>query len=253
MRKNWWFGIALLAASLVLMGCPKSGTDKPANAKTDSASTDVKNPNEFGTTTAEVPKLDAMPANLKHQGFAYYGLGQTGAMTFEVISSMNPAPSTGEATSRLVSIEGGAAKFVTSRTGPLAQLGDEEIEVRPDGIYNTKLGGEPVEPAQLVIPAELPVGKSWTTKGSVKLADGKTLDQNIQFKVVGTEKVKTKAGEFDSLKVTATGQIKYDGTTSQSQVVAWYVKDLGIAKMTISTDKPKGTMSVELLKKPGAP
>jgi len=251
MRKFGLYGLALMAAALTLAGCPKSNEGK----------TDATNPSASGSGTptegtsdapAKAPSLSELPPNLKHEGFAYYGLAQSGAMAFEVISSMEASPSTGEATSRLVSIEGGAARFITSRTGPLARLGDEELEVRPDGIYNTKLGGEPVEPAQLVIPAELPVGKTWTTKGSVKLADGQTLDQDISFKVAGQEKIKTKAGEFDALKITAQGQIKYGTTTSQSQVVAWYVKDLGIAKMTIVTDKPKGTMSVQLLKKPAS-
>jgi len=244
---------AVLAALILGLACNKSEEKKPGSDSTPPTASESTG-GGTGDSTSETPppSMDSLPANLKHEGFAYYGLGNTGELGFEVISSLAPGPSTGNASSKLVAIEGGAAKFITSRTGPLAQLGDEELEVRPDGIYNTRLGGEPVEPAQLVIPSELPKGKTWTTKGSVKLATGKTLDQNIDYTVVGIEKVTTKAGEFDALKVTAKGQIKFDGKTSQSQVAAWYVKDLGIVKMTISTDVPKGTMKVELLKKPGA-
>lgn len=244
---------AFLAALIFGLACNKPDEKKsdgdasgPAAAKSSEGEATGSSPE------TPPPPMDALPANLKHEGFAYYGLGNSGELSFEVISSLAPGPSTGNASSKLVAIEGGAAKFITTRTGPLAQLGDEELEVRPDGIYNTRIGGEPVEPAQLVIPSELPKGKTWTTKGSVKLATGKTLDQNIVYTVVGAEKTKTKAGEFDALKVTAKGEIKFDGKSSQSQVAAWYVKDVGIVKMTISTNEPKGTMTVELLKKPGS-
>lgn len=250
MKNQLWKSFVVLAAATLVWGCPKSADDAAKAGETgkNGAAASASN----GAADSKPATLDSLPANLKHEGYEYYGLGQTQALGYEVISTVEPGASKGDSTSQLQSIEGGTAKFVTTRTGPLAALGEQILELRPDGVYSTSMAGNKIEPPQLELPAELPVGKTWSTKGSVKLPDGRTLEQDLQYKVVGEEKVQTKAGEFDALKVTVSGQIKFGEEPNQSQVSAWYVKGIGVVKMTISTTNPRNTMSVQLYRKPGA-
>jgi hypothetical protein len=232
-----------LAAFLALTGCSKDATVKePA-------------PGASGSTAGEDPKtgqpslpLSAVPDEVKLSGYAYYGLEKTGPVEFEVVMPNDPTPQTGTSTTRLIKAENGEAVFLTERTGPLQQLGSEELVAKKDGIYNTRIGGQAVEPPQLVMPADLTVGKAWTTQGKITLPDGQTFEQKMSLKAVAMEKVKTKAGEFDALKVTAAGETKFQGKTSKSNITAWYVKGLGAVKMIIETSEPKGKMTVEATK-----
>lgn len=248
----WLFCLSML---LALGGCAK-----PDDAKTgeDAGKEAVAGSSESvdkGGENPSGPALSSVPAGLKHDGYAYYGLDNPSPIQYEVVSSALPEIDTGSATTKLTAVEGEIARFVTTRTGTaLAQMGDEEVEARKDGIYYTKIGGHPVEPAQLVLPAELPAGKAWNTKGKVtaQTAQGvKTFDQSFKYKVAGVEKVKTKAGEFDAIKILANGEITLDGKKNQSEIAAWYVKGLGTVRMAITATGPqKVTMTIEATKVP---
>lgn len=247
-----WLALAALAAALV--GCNNTGGDKPADATGDTA---VKSEAEGGKETAEAagPPMNSVPAEVKTAGYEYYGLDNVQPIEYQIVATNLPSTETGSATNKLIKVENGVATFVSTKTGTtLASMGDEEVEARKDGIYYTKIGGHPVEPPQLVLPAELTAGKSWTTKGKVtaQTQQGlKTFDQNFTYKVAGVEKVKIKAGEYEALKVTAKGEIVVDGQSNKSDMTAWYVKGLGTVKMEIvTTGERKGTMTIEATKTP---
>ncbi len=248
----------LLGAALIgpaVTGCAKKDEGKaPPVAEAPPSGNEPKPVSGSEQSPKGLP-ISSVPADLKHEAFDYYGLENLAPMEFEVVSTALTTVESGTATTTLSAVEGGVAKFITARTGTLSQMGDEEVEVRKDGVYNTKIGGHPIEPAQLVLPVDLAVGKTWTTSGKVtaQTPQGlKTFDQKFSYRVVGPEKVKTKAGEFDSLKVLANGTITLDGKKNQSEVVAWYVKRMGTVKMEIkSTGAQKVTMSIQATKVPG--
>lgn len=244
---------------LALMALALFGCAKPESKAASDATKTPESASNLESKPPEEPKglpISSVPADLKTEAFSYYGLENLSPIEYEVISSAIGAPQTGTSTTTLAEVKDDIARFVTSRTGEaLSQMGDEEVEARKDGVYNTKIGGHPVEPAQLVLPSDLAAGKTWSTKGKVtaQTAQGlKTFDQSFEYKVIGTEKVKTKAGEFDSLKVTAKGTITVDGKKNQSEVVAWYVKRVGTVKMDIrSSGDRKVSMTIEATKVPG--
>lgn len=241
----------VLFGAFVSLGCDKK--DDPTKSGSTAATKPVpqspvvatSGPN--GAGEAGLP-IDQVPAELKTEGYEYYGLTHGQPIEFEVSMPNSTTPDTGTATTKLTAVKDGVATFVTERTGPLESLGAEELIVKKDGIYNTKIGGQPVEPVQLVMPADVPIGKTWASKGKIKLQDGQTFTQDMKFKVAGQEKVKTKAGVFDSLKITAQGEIKVGDKRSQSNITAWYVKGLGTIKMEITTSNPAGKMTVEATK-----
>lgn len=231
-------------------GCEKKEDIKPGSAtgtKPAPTSPDVSSTGGNGSGEAGLP-IEQVPAELKTEGYAYYGLEHGQPIEFEVLMPKSTTPETGTATTKLTAVKDGVATFITERTGPLESLGAEELVVKKDGIYNTKIGGQPVEPVQLVMPADVSVGKVWASKGKIKLQDGQTFTQDMKFKVAGQEKVKTKAGAFDALKITAQGEIKVGDKRSQSNITAWYVKGLGTVKMEITTSNPPGKMTVEATK-----
>lgn len=243
--------MVILLFGLFALGCDKK--DDPAKTNSTSSTKpriplpEVASTGGSGTSATGLP-IEQVPAELKTEGYEYYGLSHGAPIEFEVVMPNSSTPETGTAVTKLTAVKDGVATFVTDRTGPLESLGSEELIVKPDGIYNTKIGGQPVEPVQLVMPADVSVGKVWTSKGKIKLQDGKTFTQDMKFKVVGREKVKTKAGEFDALKVTAQGEITVGDKRSQSNITAWYVKGLGTVKMAITTSSPPGKMTVEATK-----
>lgn len=250
--------LALLAALLaggIFAGCSPKEEAKTEPAKTSQGSSSQEN--KTPDTAEETPPqpaglpLSQVPGNVKTAGYEYYGLGFEKAIEYEVDSSTLGNDLTGASTTTLTAVDNGVAKFETNRTGALSNMGAEVIEARADGIYNTKIGGQDVSPAQLVMPADIAVGKSWRGKGSMKLQDGRSFSQDMTYKAVANEKVKTKAGEYDALKIVANGSLSLDGQKSQTDVSAWYVKGIGTVKMVIQTKgKESGSMTIEATKVP---
>lgn len=243
---NWK---SLLVCIVVVFGTAILGCDKKdETGKSEPPKTTEPTVSSSGSGGPGSLSIDQVPAELKSEGFDYYGLAHTAPIEFEVLMPNSTSPETGTANTKLTEVKDGVATFITERTGPLEQLGAEELVVKKDGIYNTKIGGQAVEPVQLVMPADVPVGKTWTSKGKIELQNGQTFTQDMTFKVASQEKVKTKAGEFDALKITARGTITVGEKRSQSNIAAWYVKGLGTVKMEITTSDPKGKMTVEATK-----
>jgi hypothetical protein len=188
----------------------------------------------------------AVPDALRHAGYDYYGLGYAEPIEYEVVGPTVSTPAASSSKTTFVEMKDGKAVYRTERTGALAQFGVEEIELRPDGVFNTAIGGQPVEPDQLAMPADLAVGKSWESKGKIELQTGQVLEQSFLYKAVAEEKIQTKAGQFDAIKIAADGTIKVDGKTSKLKIEAWYVK--GIGNVLIKTQSAEGTMRVEAIK-----
>lgn len=146
--------------------------------------------------------------------------------------------------------EGEPVRFDVTRTGALENIGSQSIELRKDGIYTVSLAGNTFEKPVLEVPADLAVGKTWTSAGKFKLANGEAADMNMTYKAVGTEKIKTALGEFDALKVTSSGTLKVGAANQKTSGTMWLAKGLGAVKtqMTIDSNGVKSELVMEVQK-----
>lgn len=234
--------VIALASLLALFGCPG-----PDAAKKEPEAGAPKTENG-----KEVPKEVA--AALKHEAYEWMGFNRLEPFTYELTKMEGAAPTEGSQTLAYIGGDEKAGKFQYSRTGALEQLGDEEFEVRPDGIYLISMPPNKLEKPALMMPAKLNVGASWPCQFDFTSADGKKFSFKLTNKAERIEKVKAKAGEFDALLISATGNISitHEGKTQVNDVntKTWYVKGLGQVKMSleVKVDGLNNKFSVELIK-----
>lgn len=228
----FWLFVSLALGQL-LVGC--SGGAKTAASGTTGApgsTAGTETPPQKGVVSK--PQLQDVPAELRHDAFAYYGLNNSQPVDME--AREGAIASTGARISRLVEVADGKAIFETEYTGGLANLGTERISIEPDGAYTIDISiGEMTPERSLTLPASLTAGKSWQQNTTVEQPGGAKLVTNQTHKVVGQEKVKTKAGEFDSILVVATGTMDQNGQKSDVQMKYWLVKDVGPVKMEVTS------------------
>ncbi|AIE86432.1 hypothetical protein [Fimbriimonas ginsengisoli] len=236
MRTLRWTPILALA---ILGGCQAKDAANPTSGGSATSS-------GTASTTTTPPKLDVsqIPADLKHDGYAYYGLGSAAPMKMEIRSSSQPNQVlTGTQTIALKEIKDGKPVFTISRDGQLGDLvGQQEVVLEKDGIYNTASTVAKVGAHDLELPAKLAPGVKWTSHTEVDRPDKpeQQLEDNSTCTVVGPQKVTTKVGEHDALLITSSGK----GTIAGKKVVttskSWYVKDRGSVKTVLSTTFPDG-------------
>lgn len=229
-------------ASLTLFGCgPKGAPTEPA--KPDPGASTQASPGETETEEAASPvalPLDSLPASLKNDAFAYYGLGRSEPSLFEYALN-DQAPAEGSVTVKLIEVKDNEAKFLMERAGALAPLGNQELVLKSDGLYSTMLAGSPIEPMSIEMPSKITKGATWSTSGKFKLPTEVEAQQSTSLKVVGFEKVKVKAGEFQAAKVSGTGKLVSAGKTTTSTMTAWFAKDVGMLKLVIDAKDSEGS------------
>lgn len=234
-----------VAALLALAGCPgPEAAKKPDGATPESPA------------AKEAPKEVAQ--NLKHAAYDWMGFGRLEPFTFAISSLDGEAPTEGTQTLQLLSADDKAAKFQITRDGAMARLGNEEFEVRPDGIYQTSMPKHTLSAPVMVMPADIAEGKVWSSKFSAASETGQQVAFTLNNKAVRTEKVKTKAGEFDGLLIVSTGDMTVTtaGKAEKNSLSSksWYSKGLGNVKMTLEVKMSNGNNSkstVELVKAGG--
>ncbi|MBS1708364.1 MAG: hypothetical protein JSS65_06525 [Armatimonadetes bacterium] len=236
--KNLPIYCSVLALALCLTGCqPKASANQGG-----------------GTTTAEKqgePAAPKMPDALKSDGYYYYGLDNTKPLTYTVTEG-NEKPMEGVQTVQLKSADKDAS-FTISRTGALTSMGDEDLIVKSDGVYLVRSNWGPVEPAMLSFPAKATEGFSWKTASTMKGQDDRTMTLECTWTIGKGEKVKTEAGEFDTVKVTGEGNLSVDTEKHPLNAEGWYSKQVGAVKLIVKSkdDKGKEKSSVVELKKVG--
>lgn len=231
-----WF--ALLSAAL-LMGCGP----KPAEAPKD---TETK-PEE---PVAAAPDPSEIPESLKHGGFKYYGLDSAAAETYEL--DRNGVKLEGTQKAVFSGMVDGKATFTIERTEGLSDLGNETLEVREDGVYLTKSGANEVDPAVLSLPKDPKVGDSWPVAAQFTGPNGDKVSIKATQKVTKQEKLTTKAGDFDCLVVTMTGELTSGDKKSPVTGTSWYASGVGTVKLTVSSKDADGkptSYSVTLVKR----
>lgn len=249
MRKNLWI---TLCALLIVAGCEK-GPVEANNASTGSGGT-------TGTSTPPPPEepkpsLEDLPASIKHDAFAYYGLDNL--KTLDLKMNANGVDYSGSATAELEKIEGDKAYFKVVRTGTAAEhLGTDSIMVDAQGIHATGNSLGKLTPAShLAMPADLKPGKTWNVKTKLVLDNGRELNESSVNKVEGIRDVKTKSGVEKALFIMTTGDtsLSEGGETKKMKLTLkrWFVKGTGLVKaeMTFTgPDLPSNTITIEVSK-----
>ncbi len=226
MKKLW----LIPTFAILAIGCNNATTAKTEDPKETVPSVTSKGPE---ATPAVDPA--SVPAELKHEGYEYYGLGAEKPINMEIVSSAGNAIQTGEQSVKLKSVEGGKAIYEITRTGQLGQqLGNMEVRVEKDAIYVHSSPIATVGEKDIELPASLAPGSTWKTRTIVK-QDGQTMDVTNDFKVEGVEKLKTKVGEYDALLVTSKGSGTVQGQKLRMETQSWHVKGRGNIKTIMKT------------------
>jgi hypothetical protein len=222
--------LSLLPILLVAlaMGC------KPSSS-TSATSTGTPGPTPPVDGGAQAKADLKLPEELRHEGFRYFGVEGRKDLVLEMVSSASKDVSTGSQQFELEAVENGEARYRQTWTGGLNALGASVIAVRKDGVYTVENAGREVTPAQLELPADPQAGYDWSGSSSFFLPGGQKVSQQTKLNVVGQQKVKTKAGEFDALVVKVKGTLDMEGKKSPVDMTYWYVRDMGPVKVEFSS------------------
>jgi hypothetical protein len=229
MKRYSW----LLLIALVIAGC--ADTSK-TDTKTTTGDTGTTKADETKDAAPTGPTLADLPAELKHEGYEYYGLGRNAPIKF--ISKMQGRPDqTGTLEYRLVEIKDGKAVFDQDFSGDIAkELADSKLLLDAKGVHSTTLGEAVLETPQVELPAKVTVGASW---GIAKpfTANGTTFSK-FSSKIAGMEKVSVPLGDFEAAKVVANVEMTQGGTKQNAVMTAWYVKGVGTVKLSMVVNGP---------------
>jgi hypothetical protein len=118
------------------------------------------------------------------------------------------------------------AKIVTMVDG--AQVSEEQIAHKPEGIFRMSYGGEKADPPVMIWKAGAMPGDIWEVKTQLGTA-GPTIEG--KFKAGGD---KIKVGGVDTECVTATGDFKLAG--KDAKFIYWFAKDKGIVKLQMTVE-----------------
>jgi hypothetical protein len=246
----------IFVGCLVIVGCQGAETtaDK-ATTGSDTGGNASKTPGQAANPGAQIP------ADLQSDAYHYYGLSRPEPATYTVTIEKPGEETKVDTGTETISFEGmdkGRAKFSVARTGALEQMGSMHVALDEKGvsILSTDPGtlvGNPLD-----MPAHLTKGASWKMDYSLKLpasanSAAGTSEDHSTYTVAGPEKVTTKAGTFDAIKVTSTGNDSLNDIKFTLQTQTWFVKDMGIAKLVMTTNVggSKSTLTIEAT--PGDP
>jgi hypothetical protein len=229
----------LLAGATIVFGCtPPASTGEASKtaSKTEAPSVPAE-PARPGEASA---KIEEVPAELRHDGFEYYGLGNANPIDYEITTSANSGIITGSQFTRVLSTGDGKALFSIERTGQLGDLlGTSEVELTKDGVYVLKSTIAEIESPELELPARLTPGATWKSRTKVE-QDGRAMDVTNEFRVVGTESVTTAAGTFPALLISSTGTGTLQGSKVRMDTKSWHVKGRGAVKQIVTSTPEKG-------------
>lgn len=243
--------MVITGACVLLGGCGSFGRQAPANlpaARAGSGATTEGSTPEKGSTTGSVTPTGlstaSIPSELKGLAYEYYGLESVKT----AMKTTTPPTLSGFVEYSLDKATPTEAVFRVNYTGDLqTQLSSGKVSVRKDGIYNTELSGNPIEPPALDLPNDLTPGKTWHVKFKVKSGDGRVVSQDTNDKVIGPGKVKVEGETFDAIQVQENGFFYLDDKKSAVIANKWFVKGRGVVKQTIfltGSDKQKKTMEI---------
>lgn len=201
-------------------------------------------PDKEGTsqTQVEKPGLKVQGA-LISEGLKYVGYPFDKKITYEA----NGLTTTGEKLTEILipsyeSRTDGTGLLTFSYDGEPTDLPSETYAVEKTGIYGVSLGGTEVKPRVMALPAVVEIGKTWS--GKTTYQQPQTVIIDTTFKIVGREKVKVLAGEYDALLVSETGTLKIgDNPSTKVSGKSWFVSGIGAVKRTMTQTDSAGKTS----------
>lgn len=223
---------SLLLLLVWVAGCSSTGSNTDGSSST-STSNAGKGPTP--KTAADIPE------SLKTDAYHYYGLSNSNPVKMQLTVPGAKGPQPGEQTIAFKELKDDAAVFLTTRSGSLEGLGTEEVSLEKDGIYILSSTVGDIGGKSLEMPSDLKPGTTWSKPSEVKRNDGSVSKYDATFKVIGTEKVKTKAGDYDALLITSDGPAEVNGQKLRMKSKNWYAKDVGVVKVEIETAPTKGS------------
>lgn len=225
--------ITVLTIAGVMIGC------QPPAAKTD---TPPKPPVENqGGKVAPAADPSTIPDALKTEAFHYYGLEAPQEMTYDFDSNGNVRQGTQKAV--FLGMKDGKAEFKIERSDALQIMGTERVEVSEEGVFLTEVKQQPLEKPVIALPAKIVVGSSWPIDQKLRDGEGNDVVSKAIQKVVGQEKIKTPAGEFDCIVISMEGTLTVQDDKKHSNPVsgkAWYAAGIGTVKLSIQSVGPDG-------------
>lgn len=231
------FLVALVSLGLIT-GCqPEKKEDPKTNPETSTTDPAANDPGDEVPEEVKDDSADLTP-ELKTSAFEYYGLDNKSAQTY----TLQFKGSTEEGTQQ-VKYQGmvdGAPTYKIVRTGSLDQLGDETVTVKTDGVHLVQSSMGTLDAPSLALPADVAPGKKWTSKQSITNATNQKTEFTMNYEVTGTEKVTTKAGDFDCLVVKSTGTLSQGGKDTKFTGTVWHAKKVGTVKLELDTTDANG-------------
>jgi hypothetical protein len=231
-------------ALLLVVGCGDKEPVASSTTTTDGTLAPVEK-----ETPAPPAALDrsTIPAELKHEAYEYFGLGNEAPVEMQVVVSTDPGVKTGTVTTTLTELKDGKAVFTIDRTGGLMQLGTQKVSLEKDGIYVIESTGAVIDKPQMELSANLNPGSTW--KSTLKVDQpGSKMELSTTYTVKGIEKFKSKKGEREGLLVVAKGTGTANGVPITFESREWYVKGVGGVKAVLATKTKDGkgqTITIE--------
>jgi len=230
------------------VGCQSKGAETPPSEPANSGSE--------STATTEPPKEEPakkeVPANYKHAGFEYYGLGNDKALSMELKRAGGTM--SGGQEFKLEDVKEDGAYYLQQWTGDLAPNGNTRLRVDEKGIFGIEAQGNKIEPAQLEMPADPKPGFTWTSNSKIQLAGG-SIDSTVS-KIIGTKKIKVNGKEVEVLVVERTSKAKLPNPKNEIvdqtlKSTEYYEKGVGAVKVEmLVTGKGVPTNSFSMEAKP---
>lgn len=230
------FLIALVAS---IAGCnPEAKATPGENGKKPEATT----PDE--QTVVKLSDAEDVGDDLRHEGYQYYGLGNDKVLVYDM--TMNGTTEEGKQEVKYQGLKDGVPTYIISRIGSLSQLGDETLQLKPEGVLLSETTMGSLNESVIALPQDVAVGKSWSDTRQITRADGKILEMTSNYKVDKMEKLTVPAGEFECLHIISTGTIKHDGKTDKFTGDIYHAKGIGTVKLSINagsqTEERSGTV-----------
>lgn len=218
--------VVFLAAVLALTwGCKPSAPGSTGTG-TESQAT--------GAGAESGAPLKAVADSLKHQGYDYYGLSAAGEQKFLMTAVKGETPQEGSQHAIVSETGSDKAKISVERTGALASLGDEQLEVDAQGVYlvGSSLGtlGDRI----LLMPAKVEIGTSWPVKYELTLPAGTKITFDGSSKAEKRETITTPGGTFDAILITNKAKMRQGEEVIDVTTQSWHASGIGAVRLMMS-------------------
>lgn len=243
--------LTLFAA--ILTGCASqtpAGSTPVESSKSPSATSVPDAKGETPPATKQAGDADSkaasadpssVPSALKTDAYDYFGLANAKVVDMEIHTDGKPDVGTGSVQTQFTGMKDGVAMFKTTRTGAIDQFGATDVvSCGPDGVYTVSTSSGTLKAKHLELPAKLAKGQKWDETTNLVAVSGQKIVEKDTYTVVGIERIHTKRGDFDALRIDSKGTAKIDKQQASTQTRTWYVKGLGPVKCEVSTDLGNG-------------